>query len=81
MFGLSYSNYLVLNRSLLQSMPVKWQKHFVACLEEFEAATWNTDTAPSFQVQACNLEGQYIIDPVLHYDRGRTVIELLEISE
>ena len=32
-FGLSYSNYLVLNRSVLQSMPESWQHDFVATLE------------------------------------------------
>ena len=32
-FGLSYANYLVLPRSVLQSMPIKWQEDFVKLLE------------------------------------------------
>ena len=34
-FELSYAHYLVLPRSLLQSMPVEWQKRFVECLDRF----------------------------------------------
>lgn len=37
-FGLSYSTYLVLHRSLLQSMPGEWQARFVALLEQLRAA-------------------------------------------
>ena len=33
-FGLSYAHYLVLPRSVLQSMPAKWQKKFVKLLNE-----------------------------------------------
>lgn len=33
-FSLSYSNYLVLQRSILQSMPVDWQYRFTAIIDE-----------------------------------------------
>ena len=33
-FGLSYSNYLVLQRSILQSMPKEWQHRFTAIIDE-----------------------------------------------
>lgn len=33
-FGLSYNHYLVVPRSLLQSMPAEWQANFVALLDE-----------------------------------------------
>lgn len=33
-FGLSYSNYLVLPRSILQSMPIDWQKKFIEITDE-----------------------------------------------
>lgn len=36
-FSLSYSNYLVIPRSILQEMPVEWQERFVSCLEEARA--------------------------------------------
>lgn len=37
-FGLSYSNYLVLHRTLMQSMPAEWQARAVAVFEELDAA-------------------------------------------
>ena len=41
MFGLSYANYYVAPRSVLQSMPVEWQKKFVAMVEELnESIDW-----------------------------------------
>ena len=41
MFGLSYANYYVAPRSVLQSMPVEWQKKFVAIVEELnESIDW-----------------------------------------
>lgn len=33
-FGLTYANYLVLPRSVMQAMPVGWQRQMVALLEE-----------------------------------------------
>ncbi|WP_030186594.1 hypothetical protein, partial [Streptomyces capuensis] len=37
-FGLSYANYLVLPRTLLQSMPDAWQNAFVKLLDEMDDA-------------------------------------------
>lgn len=37
-FGLSYSNYLVLHRTLMQSMPAEWQERAVALLSELTDA-------------------------------------------
>jgi len=36
LFGLSYAQYLTIPRSVLQSMPVKWQEQFVQCLNELD---------------------------------------------
>lgn len=49
-FGLSYANYLVLHRTLLQSMPGPWQEQFVGLLEELDAAYGHLDRPNSFQV-------------------------------
>ena len=38
-FGLSYANYAVLPRTLLQSMPEDWQCQFVALMDVFDT-TW-----------------------------------------
>lgn len=75
-FGLTYSSYLVLQRSILQSMPNKWQKRFVGMLEELEVATSNLTDLPSrFTVNA--REGsRFIADPYRRYERGRRVVIL-----
>lgn len=49
-FGLSYANYLVLHRTLMQSMPADWQQRMVACLEELDAAFDHVDRAPAYEV-------------------------------
>lgn len=49
-FGLSYANYLVKHRTLLQSMPEQWQHRFVACLRELDAAFAHVDQAPGYEV-------------------------------
>lgn len=50
-FGLSYSNYLVLERTLLQSMSVEWQERMVACLEQLGDAFAHVDKASVWWVQ------------------------------
>lgn len=52
-FGLTYSNYLVLPRALMQSMPVDWQERIVGCLEELDAAFDHVERAPGYEVHAC----------------------------
>ena len=37
-FGLSYTNYLILHRSILQSMPLDWQHRFTELMGEVEDA-------------------------------------------
>jgi hypothetical protein len=53
-FGLSYTNYLVLPRTLLQSMPDEWQARFVDCLRELDEAFRHTPQAEAYDVKpAC----------------------------
>lgn len=82
-FGLSYANYLVLPRTLLQSMPEKWQHAFVTLLEEYDRAFEHVEQAEAYDVYAgrwrhadADNEDRFIPlhDPVPHYDRGRTRI-------
>ncbi|MFJ5951395.1 hypothetical protein [Streptomyces noursei] len=49
-FGLSYANYLVRPRTLLQSMPAQWQTRFVALLNELDAAFQHLPQAEAYQV-------------------------------
>lgn len=50
MFGLSYANYLVLHRTLLQSMPDAWQNRFVALLNEYEQAFAHVEKPDAYEV-------------------------------
>lgn len=51
-FSLSYSNYQVLHRTLMQSMPTEWQERMVACLEELQAAYAHIEQPERFEVRA-----------------------------
>ncbi|MFD7922465.1 hypothetical protein ACFV3R_24975 [Streptomyces sp. NPDC059740] len=51
-FGLSYSNYAVLPRTLLQSMPTDWQQRMVACLNELDDAFQHIPQAEAYEVTA-----------------------------
>lgn len=51
-FGLTYSNYLVLPRTLLQSMPEEWQHRFTAIVDEMQAAFANVSQAEVYKVEA-----------------------------
>jgi len=49
-FGLSYANYLVLPRTLLQSMPEEWQHRFVSMVDELQAAFRHVEQAQCYDV-------------------------------
>lgn len=51
-FGLSYCNYQVLHRTLMQSMPIEWQERMVACLEELSQAFEHIEQPEVFDVKA-----------------------------
>jgi hypothetical protein len=51
-FSLSYRNYLVLHRTLMQSMPTDWQLRLRTCLEELEAAFAHLEHPEAFLVEA-----------------------------
>lgn len=53
-FGLSYKNYLVLQRTLLQSMPGWWQERFVALLNDLEEAFGHIEMPPAYKVEAAD---------------------------
>lgn len=50
-FSLSYANYLLLERTLLQSMPLKWQRHFVDLLQVFNEAFNHLQRAPGWKIE------------------------------
>ena len=64
-FGLTYSSYLVLTRSVLEAMPKDWQDKFLLLLEELEDRT--PDDVPSeFWVRA-KKNNKFIKDPYSQY--------------
>jgi len=71
-FELSYANYLVLNRTHLQSAPEDWQEKFVKLLDELAEMFDYPDV--SYTVN-CRKNGKFIKDPTPHYDRGRAYIK------
>lgn len=73
-FELTYANYLVLERTLLQSMPGDWQRRMVECLEELRIHFEGLPKSPMFHVQARDLDGRFMRDPVPHYNRGRSFV-------
>lgn len=59
-FELSYSNYQVLPRVLMQSMPVEWQDRMVACLQEMRDAFRHVEQPEGYEVKPC--EWTYVGD-------------------
>lgn len=56
-FELSYANYLVIPRSVLEAMPDNWQRRFVECLEELdEAIDWRPKEGECYQVTLRDVE-------------------------
>jgi len=72
-FGLTYASYLVVNRSLLQSMPQAWQHRFTELMSELQHHFRNIDE-PHYVVQVRTESGRFGKDPIPHYSRGRTFV-------
>lgn len=62
-FGLSYANYLVLPRTLLQSMPDEWQARFVDLLKTLEEAFEHVPQAEAYKVEAAT---EHIVNEMGH---------------
>ena len=75
-FGLTYANYLVLPRSILQSMDAEWQKKLVILLDEMEDKMREEclQDMPDYSVNAINSNGKYIKDPYRYYWRNNNRI-------
>lgn len=72
-FGLTYANYLVWPRSLMQSMPDDWQARFVALADEM-VATFGGYLDESYRVNTVDDNGRFVRSKVPHYNRGRTLL-------
>jgi hypothetical protein len=71
-FGLTYANYLVLHRTVLQCMPPSWQREFVALLKELRTAVEDVPGVDvEFWVRTKDDNGKFVRDQIPHYRRGR----------
>ena len=70
-FELTYANYLVLPRSILQSAPLEWQERFVKCLEGLENLFGTVPEEGTYNVQIRDKNGRFVHDPLSNYERGR----------
>lgn len=69
-FSLSYANYLVLPRSLIQEMPIGWQRRMVKLLEELSQTfdfSMATGGLANFVVQVRGKGGKFVADPLAPY--------------
>lgn len=66
-FGLTYASYLVLQRSLMQAMPVEWQERIVACLNELRDATEGLKVNDNFTILLRDDRGHFARDPYCNY--------------
>jgi len=76
-FGLSYANYLVLPRSVLQSMPDDWQEEFVRLLLDIHdklGDDWEPEGG--YHVRARDIDGNFMEDDYSNYERGRRKLGL-----
>lgn len=73
-FGLSYANYLVIQRTFLQSMPDEWQDRLVKCLEELwekiDEEIEGGQLPEGYWVRARN-GNKFVKDNFSNYERGR----------
>lgn len=68
-FGLSYANYFVMGRSILQFMPQAWQHNFIRLIEEIPEIL-QVDDMPHYRVSAVSESGKFVTCPFRDYERG-----------
>lgn len=69
-FGLSYASYLTLPRSLLEAMPLEWQKQLTALLREMERefpVCWPLDG--NYRISLVGADGRFQKDALSEYRR------------
>ena len=78
-FELSYAQYVALPRSILQNMPVEWQRKFVALMDELdERFDWRRGGC---RVRFVDRRGRYMSgDDLGDYERGRRHLTPEEVS-
>ncbi len=66
-FGLTYSSYLVLPRSILEALPLEWQERMVALLDEASDLLDTDQIQDNYSVQLRGANGKFVKDPFQNY--------------
>jgi hypothetical protein len=66
-FELTYAQYLTIPRSSLEAMPGEWQRRFVRCLEELDAAFDWRPKEGRYWVELRTADERYAHDPLREY--------------
>ncbi|WP_051757133.1 hypothetical protein [Kitasatospora purpeofusca] len=74
-FGLSYAAYLVVPRTLLQSMPEPWQQRLADCLAELHEAFAHVPQAEAYEVTAVVERDAWLLDDDQARAAGVAVVE------
>lgn len=70
-FGLSYASYLVVPRTVLQSMSDDWQARLIALMDELNKTIDWMPEGCGYDVGMLDQYGDPTIDPNADYERGR----------
>jgi len=75
-FSLSRCTHLVMPRTLLQGMPVAWQRKLTDLLREFDEAVRasGVDMPESYAVSARGKDGKLYTDPLPHYRHAKILL-------
>lgn len=77
-FSLSYCSYVVWPRSVMQSMPLEWQKKFVKLAEEIDGECFKYGIGtPDYQVLSKS-NGKFVTDPYKNYRHSGNVFSVAE---
>ena len=78
-FELSYSSYMVLPWTMLQSMNCEWQKKFIELVNEMDNKLGHHNKVYSYTVLARDKNHKLMFDDLRNYERGRRKLEIKEI--
>ena len=77
-FGLSYAAYLVIPRTVLQSLSPEVQERFVALMDDIQKEIDYDDPPGGYRVLALDRRSKFTRDPLADYERGRRRISRTE---
>ena len=73
-FGLTYASYMVLPRTMLQSMPDNWQEKFIKLINEMDDKLGHHNKVYSYTVLSKDKNNKFMKDDLRNYNRGRRIL-------